>query len=344
MALERIGRIGCGDCDDARQNTPVVLAILDDERIAVLDGFEPFVRVFDSDGDLQLFFGRKGEGPGELGQALPGGAYLPGLWLFGNELGGVTILDIFPFSLEVFDGEGSFVTRTETGLSDAVPTAQAYDAATRSYYRISFSPLQDDSRRISRCRFSAIDQADCDDFADPVPFLQQEGMPGASLGSLALAAGPDGSLVVANVGSYEIWVLSDQGEVVMRTGRDLPFPEKSAEESDSERQAWARLGRPNRELDPNRLHIASYGLQVDGDGRIWVLTERYDEDNSVFDVFAPDGTYLAEVAIDAVVRRTSTGITPFVARGDLLAAAAQRPDGDNEVWVYRIHAPVAPIE
>ena len=344
MALERIGRIGCGDCDDARQNTPVVLAILDDERIAVLDGFEPFVRVFDSDGDLQLFFGRKGEGPGELGQALPGGAYLPGLWLFGNELGGVTILDIFPFSLEVFDGEGSFVTRTETGLSDAVPTAQAYDAATRSYYRISFSPLQDDSRRISRCRFSAIDQADCDDFADPVPFLQQEGMPGASLGSLALAAGPDGSLVVANVGSYEIWVLSDQGEVVMRTGRDLPFPEKSAEESDSERQAWARLGRPNRELDPNRLHIASYGLQVDGDGRIWVLTGRYGEDNSVFDVFAPDGTYLAEVAIDAVVRRTSTGITPFVARGSLLAAAAQRPDGDNEVWVYRIHAPVAPIE
>jgi hypothetical protein len=29
-------------------------------------------------------------------------------------------------------------------------------------------------------------------------------------------------------------------------------------------------------------------------------------------------------------------ITPFAARGDLLVVAAQQPDGNDQVWVYRI--------
>jgi hypothetical protein len=96
------------------------------------------------------------------------------------------------------------------------------------------------------------------------------------------------------------------------------------------------MGRPEREIGLHRPHIASYGLQVDGNGRIWALTGRHDAANSVFDVFAPDGAYLDEVVIDAAVRRTSTGITPFVTRGDLLVASARRPDGNDEILVYRM--------
>lgn len=93
IALEHVGTIGCDGCDDERQVTPVALAILDDERVGVLDAYEPFVRVFTTGGEPQLSFGAKGEGPGELGLALPGGSgYLPGLWLFGNELGGITVI------------------------------------------------------------------------------------------------------------------------------------------------------------------------------------------------------------------------------------------------------------
>lgn len=338
VTLEPVGTIGCAGCDDERQVTPWTLAILDDERIAVLDAFEPFVRVFGTDGDLRLSFGQKGEGPGEFGQELPGFGYFPGLWLFGNELGGVTVIDIFPVSLEVFGADGDFVERRETGLPDAVPTAQAFDAASRSYYRISFSagPGAADSRRISRCRFSARGAADCHFFADPVPFLQQEGLPDAALGALVLAAGSEGSLVVANSGSYGIWVLDEQGEIVVRSGRDVPLPAKSDAELEAERQRLARAGRPDAQIDPHRPHIQPYGLQLDGDGRIWVLTGRYGDNDSVFDVFTPDGTYLNEVIIDAVVRPTERGLMPFVARGDLLAAAAQQPDGNKQVALYRI--------
>jgi hypothetical protein len=339
VALEHISTIGCADCDDERQVTPVALAVLDDQRIAVLDGFEPFVRVFGIDGALRQSYGSKGQGPGELGMALPPAGYLPGMWLFGNDLGGVTVLDIMPFSLEAFDAEGNFVDSTDTGMAMAVPTAQAFDPQTQTYYRIAFTMGPGGgSRRITRCRFPAVGEAGCETFADPDLFLQGEGMPGDSLGSLVLAATPEGSLVVGNAGSYEIWVVNEQGEIIARGGRDLPLPRKSAAEIQAERQRFADAGLPEREIDPNRWHIADYGLQVDGDGRIWVLTGRYGDDDSVFDVFAADGTFIGEVAIDAAVRRTNNLIALFIARGDLLAAAAQRPDGNQEIRLYRIRA------
>jgi len=342
VTLEHVGTIGCSDCDDQRQVTPVALAILDDGNVAVLDAYEPFVRVFDIAGEPEASSGTKGQGPGQLGIAPPGMPYMPGMWVFGNELGGVTVLDMFPFSLEAFDAEGNFVDTTDSGLSMAIPTAQAFDPETRTYYRfgVANGPAGPGrgSQGIDRCRF-ARGEVGCEAFADPVPFLKQDEFPEARVGVLVGAAKPDGSLVIAHSASYDIWVLDDNGEVSLHTGRDLPMPMKSDAEMQRAREAATRAGRPDREIDPRRAHIESYGIQVDGDGRIWVLTGRYGEDDSVFDVFAADGTYLDEVAIDAAVRRTNTSITPFAVRGDLLVAAAQRPDGNQEIRVYRINAP-----
>lgn len=341
VTLEQIGTIGCNECDDERQVTPMALAILDDERIAVLDAFEPFVRVFDAAGEPQRSFGTKGQGPGQLGVPVPGMPYMPGMWLFGNELGGVTVLDVFPFTLEAFDAAGNFVDTTDSGLSMAVPTAQAFDPESRTYYRFGAAMGSGGpglgAPGIVRCHF-ARDEAGCEDIADPVPFLRQDEFPDARLGALVAAVAPDGSLVIANSTSYDIWRLADDGAIAMHTGRDLPLPMKSEAELEQAREFAARSGQTDREIDPYRAHIESYGLQVDGVGRIWVLTGRYGEENSVFDVFAPDGAYLDEVAIDAAIRPTSMGITPFVTRGDLLVAATQRPDGNQEIRVYRIHA------
>jgi len=334
VALEQIGTIGCGDCDDERQVTPVALAILDERRIAVLDGFEPFVRVFGIEGDPQVSFGTKGQGPGQIGIAPPGMPYMPGMWLFDNELGGVTVLDFMPFSLEAFDAAGNFVDSTDTGMSMAVPTAQAFDPETRTYYRVAFSMGPGGgSQSIVRCRFSAAEPG-CEGFADPVPFIRQDEVPEARVGTLVVAATPDGALVVTNAATYDVWRLDDDGAVAMHTRRDIPLPMKTEAEMERARGIAAR--QPDREIDPYRAHIESYGVQVDGEGRIWVLTGRYGDDDSVLDVFAADGTYLDEVVIDAAVRRTNTSITPFVTRSDLLAAAVQREDGNQEIRVYRI--------
>lgn len=338
VTLEHVSTIGCDGCDDERQVTPVTLAILDDERIAVLDAYEPFVRVFGVDGALRQSYGSKGEGPGELGMPLPPAGYLPGMWLFGNDLGGVTVLELMPASLEAFDAEGAFVDSTDTGLPMAVPTAQAFDPETRTYYRIAFmmSPAGN-SQSIVRCRFSAADPG-CEDFADPAPFIRQDEAPDARVGTLAVAAAPGGALVVTNAATYDVWRLDDGGAVAMHTRREIPLPMKSEAEMERAREAAARAGQADREIDPRRAHIEPYGAQVDGAGRIWVLTGRYRDSDSVFDVFAADGSYIDEVVIDAAVRRTDMGQTLFVTRVDLLVVVAQRDDGNQEIRVYRIHA------
>ena len=336
VTLERIGTIGCSACNDERQITPAVLAVLAGERVAILNPYEPLVRVFDLEGNPLLAFGTEGQGPGEIGQELPGVGYLPGMWLFGNELGGITVMDVFPSSLEVFDADGTFVTRRDSGVRTAVPVGQAFHAETHTYFNLGFTPGPNSPRSLSRCPFEGNVDVQCESFADPAEFLAPDGEPGDAVGALALAATPAGGLIVANTVTYELWVLGTDGTIIARSGRDLPLPLRSEAELEVERERFARMGRPDAEISPHRMHIESYGLQVDGSGRIWVLTGRHEEANSVLDVFSADGTYLSEVVIDAVVRRAEMRITPFAARGDLLVVAAQQPDGNDQVWVYRI--------
>ena len=59
ISLELVATIGCADCDDASAITPTVLALLDGGRVAVLDRYEPFVRIFDAAGELERAFGNK---------------------------------------------------------------------------------------------------------------------------------------------------------------------------------------------------------------------------------------------------------------------------------------------
>ena len=337
-SLELVAQIGCGDCDDDRLLTPAVLTLLSDNRIGVLNLYEPFVRVFGEDEELDVAFGRKGQGPGELGLDT-GTSYLPGAWMFANEHGGVTVVDVLPLTLEAFDADGNFVNQRRADLPEGVPVGQASDPYGGTYYQLSFHPSGgDDYRRISRCRFRGSTEAECNVFAAATPFLEA-GPPDALLGSLSLAATPEGRLVVANAGAYRIWILDENADVVVETGRIISRPAKSEEELAAEEERNQRLresGRRENEIDPQRAHIESYGIQTDGAGRIWVLTQRYDSDNSVFDVFAADGTFLHEVAVDAVIRRGPWNITPFVAGGDRLAAIARQPDGNESVYVFRI--------
>jgi len=338
LSLELVSQLGCGDCEDERQLTPAVLALLDEGRVGVLDLYEPFVRVFGASGEVELAFGRKGQGPGEIGLAT-GAAYLPGAWMAANEHGGLTVVDALPWTLEIFDAAGAFVAQQRLDTPDGVPAGQASSVENGTYYQLSFAFMGGEaSERITRCRLLTTPEPQCELFAAAAPFLAV-GPPEARVGWLSIAATPDGGLVVANIAAYQIWVLDEDANVVLQTGRSIPRPAKSDAEiarEEAANQDRRVAGRAEREIDPQRGHIDSYGIQVDGAGRIWVLTQRYGDDTSVFDVFAADGTYLTELTVDAVIRRGPWNVTPFVAAGDRLAAITQQPDGNEFVYVYRI--------
>ena len=154
---------------------------------------------------------------------------------------------------------------------------------------------------------------------------------------VAIAATPTGDLVLADRRSYRIGAVNAAGEIITQTGRDIPRREKTAEEIEVERQRM-RGAPADAEIDPLHPHIEYNGLDIDGSGRIWVLTTRWTETESIFDVFAPDGEYLGEATANALLRRGSWAVAPFFMGDNRLASVVQLPDGSEQVWVWRIVA------
>jgi len=108
LSLELITTIGCSECDGAEQITPTVIALLHGGRLAVLDRYEPFVRIFGSDGEPETSFGSPGQGPGELGNNL-GGMYLPGVYLLPWPGGELSVVELMPAVVETFAPDGTFL-------------------------------------------------------------------------------------------------------------------------------------------------------------------------------------------------------------------------------------------
>jgi len=340
ISLQTLARFGCADCGGSRQLTPTSLAFLDNGAVAVLDSYEPFVRVFDDAGELVVAFGTAGEGPGEMG-VNGGGRWIPAAWLFGMPEGVVAVLDPGRPLLKTFDAAGVHTGQQPLDLVFAVPNAQAFDPETRTYFRLGFDPGSR-SRMIWRCSLDAPDGPECGDFLAPDVFIRDETEPGSDAGSprLELGASPAGELLIADPARYRIWMLDGNGEVVLRAGRSPPRAEKTAAELAREEEMNQRLvaaGRAPRPIDPHRMHLEQVGVQVDAERRIWVLTQRYTDDNSIFDVFGADGAYLTEIMVGAVIRRGSWHVgNSFIIGGRRLAAITQQPDGSEAVQVWEI--------
>lgn len=330
------GEIGCSDCGDARQITPTAVALLDDGRVAVLDSWEPFVRIFDANGDPTTTFGKLGQGPGEVGMSLGMARPIPGTWILPHD-DGVAVVDL-DAKLETFDAAGSFVAQHPLALP-IVPIDQAFDAATATYFRAgSDAAAEGRGPTISRCRFRGANGVTCERLPGLESFLSEAAdpsSPNALLRTVAIGATPAGGLVVADRATYRMWVIDTRGEVILESGRDISRIAKTDEEIQLERERWS--GRPDAlEIDPLRDHIEPSGLGVDGAGRIWVLTQRWTETESVFDVFDESGEYLGEVAVAAPIRQGQWTVAPFFLRDDRLAAVIPQADGSERVRLWEL--------
>jgi len=336
ISLELIATIGCADCDGPEQITPTAMALFDDGRLAVLDRYAPFVRIFAPDGEFLRSFGSPGQGPGELGNDV-GGMYFAGVFLLPWPSGELSVLELMPAVVETFSAGGKPLWQQALELPMAAPAAQAFAPGTGTYFRHSYLPLSDLPDVIERCVIDPAGDAECGQL---MTATELTGTPpeGARAG-LAAAATPQGDLVVADLGTYRLWVLNAEGEVVRQFGRDIPPPPKSQEELEAERAANRQRrerGREEREIDPDRPHISPAGVQVDGAGRVWTRTMRYTTDSTVFDVFDDSGIFLHEISLPVPTLLDPNQITPFVAVGDRLAAIEPRPDGSARINVYRI--------
>lgn len=328
--------VGCSDCGTSEQITPTVITLYADGRLVVLDRFEPFVRVFSPAGEAELAFGAPGQGPGELGGNV-GGLNLPGVYLLPWQDGGISVLELMPVVLETFSSTGEFVRQETLDLPFAAPGAQAFSAATSTYFRHSYLPMSQQPDVIERCTVALQGDSRCEQISTASALTGTE--PEGFRATLSLASTPSGELIVADAATYRLWLLDESGTVRREFGRDIPPPAKSAEQLEAEAAAnrtRRERGQAEREIDPNRPYLSAGGLQVDGHGRIWTLTQRYTADEWVFDVFDGDGTFRNEVAVAATTVANGYQVTPFAAAGDHLAMIAEQPDGSARIDVYRI--------
>jgi len=303
--LEQSAVIGCLACEGAEAFGAIqAIAVGPGGGVVVADRDAPMIRSFDAQGRLTASFGRRGEGPGELG--MPAGIAV-------RPDGRVLIGDIRRLHLTELTAEGEVVRTlrvpsTVMGLNGA-PGGDwvAYQIANWSDFTATVHLLDEAS----------------DSAGTPLPttggvIADQHGS-GAAAGLLSSAAGPGGVVAVGYGGlEYRILILdragAKQGEIV----RDIPRTPRTPQEIRDLEEIFRRgpggaaradnpeAGATPRPVDPLRPHYPSRALSWDAKGRLWVRTSR-GTGETLFDLFDPSGSWLGELAVPGEVRTHATG-------------------------------------
>ena len=324
--LTRIGEIGCSDCGTAAQFATIRdVAVSDSGFVLVLSSEEPTLRYFDRSGAVRWTAGRAGTGPGEY--------RLPTRAVLGPR--GIQVVDMTLRRLTRLDGAGKFVSSAPLN-----GFASSTGARGRTGELV---VLMDDFRgTFTLQRWSASDSGHT---IGTVP--RSAAAQAGTLTIPSIAVSPAGGIaVLRDPNDYRIVLLSPTGETVSEILRDIPRIKRTpAEIAAVERRRQAAADRvrsergqrggsgpavpirpPSDELKP---HVSIDGLRFDDSGRLWARTMRGNESSTVFDLFAPDGKYLGEVMVPAVIGAFSIAGRWFV--GDVEA-----DDGTPRVAFWEI--------
>lgn len=311
---------------------------LSDATLAIMDGTDHQVVVFDTAGREVARLGRTGRGPGEFasgGPLLAGarGAIVAGdfqtsrvTWFDAQRryVGSVQVPGL-PMSLLAWRGDRAVVVWTSPGAS---PTVGTVDLAAGTATPM-FAVYRADSAMGVPLTIAGM--------SVPPPFL-------------ASAAAPGGLYLFARGDQYRIVVIDSSGVVRRSFGRPDLRPEyrtpaeRQAQEERIDRamqragvtpppEAAQMLRDARRQLLDQPKPFLSAGLSVDQAGRVWVPTPRGFGDSTEVDVFAPSGAFLQTVVLPHVV-------VAMAFRGPRFAVLSQHRGGDldeqSEVDVYLI--------
>lgn len=330
VRLAATAMFGCADCAGPLLLSSVrSVAWLDGQRIVVLDGEAPFVRLFTPDGRLLVAFGAEGSGPGELRLPMAAAAVAP------HEL---EVIDMRLLRVTRYTDDGSVIT-TRALPRSAFPLAAGRDARTSAWVLLTtdFRRATPDVRRLA-------DGAD-----EAVPILEgaadfPRDRDGEPTWNAAFAVARDGSFALGEGAfAYRIRRHASDGEPVHEIVRDMPRPRRTAAEMRAQEDRRARHADrlramraaegggpgPLPPVPEERNHFDMGALAFDDAGRLWVRTTRGGERRTVFDLFGDDGTWLGEVAVDAVVREWALG-------AGALAGVVESADGVPRVGVWRV--------
>lgn len=329
-------RIGAGD--EGPTSFSWVKGIAEDSagRIFIYEHSTQDIRVFDASGTHVQTIGRRGAGPGELGNAE--GIVFGGdgaLWVRDAANGRFTrftaagdVLEAWPMSY--CWSQGTWAPRvTPQRLVD-------YDCAPGrggDYHVVGYR-----TDRSGIDSLAAMASCGSPELAEAATWITRTAagttyrpVPYAPRGlSTFDAAGA--TWCVPNSATYEILRLAPSGDTV-RVTRDLPPIPVSQAERDSVISDIESRGPTG--VDFSRIPATKPAIDritVDDQERLWVRRNR-PEGGILFDLYRADGTHEATVSLDGV--RTSTW-APFVVKGDIVLLVIVGEDDVPQVGRFRI--------
>lgn len=324
--LVQVAEIGCSDCGTAAQFATILdLTVTASGDVLVVSTEAPTLRYFDRSGAVRWTAGRGGTGPGEY--------RLPTRAVLGPR--GVQVVDMTLRRITRLDAGGKFI-----GTVPLNGVASSVGARGRTGEMII---LTDDFR--GTLTLQRVLPTDAAKVIGVVPRSASAEAGRLAIPSIAVA--PSGLIaVLRDPNEYRILLLSATGKTVAEITRDTPRLRRTpAEIAAMERRRQAAASRvqgergqrarsgpalpvrpPSDELKP---HIAIDGLRFDDTGHLWARTMRGNENTTVFDLFAPDGKYLGEVIVPAV-------IGTFSMAGRWFVADAESADGTPRVVLWEV--------
>ena len=92
------------------------------------------------------------------------------------------------------------------------------------------------------------------------------------------------------------------------------------------------------EVDVYDVHFKHRGFEFDDSGRLWVALKRPTRERSVFDIFAPDGTYLQQIDVPYFVQPNfQRGADPsFLITRGYFVAVVMGPDDEDRIKIWRV--------
>lgn len=329
-ALELLTTIGCGECDGVEQLTPVSVDV-SAAGVLLRDRHEPLVRSFSLDGEFQGGYGVEGQGPGEI-QFIDGPAYA----------GANGAVYVYGFSgLQEFAAGGAYVALHRWPMR--LPLSLHFQPELSRLYVLSSPPPGAGLGSPQSKEVIAYDLTS-DEFG-PHTMVAGAAMPYAA-GDLdksvarVVAAAPDGRVLLGDPENYTLYWYSADGTLLSAFGRDVPRPKTTNRELRL-RASFARQAGAEADDAATTGHFGASPFNFDGQGRLWVHTKRWaergdDRQIAIFDVFAPDDSFLGEVRVD-VPLSVSESLT--VIRGRHLVGVFLAEDGEARVGVWRIVEP-----
>jgi len=255
------------------------VAVNEDERIYILDYKEAHVKVFDKDGKYLMTIGRPGQGPGELNR--PRVISLNQNELMASELGG---------RLSFFSLNGKFLRH----LSGKEGRALSAIIDSKGNIVLTEAIREPDNPRYQIKKFDTKMNLLAEIDSSPLPDIQRFN-PFMAVGYWQIDK--DDNIVYGYPKTYEIKIYNPAGKLIKKITKKydpVKIPEKEKKELMDDLPPQLK----DTAIFP-KYYPAFYRPCLDDESRIFVQTwEKIgDQDVYYYDVFDPEGRYVAKVPI-----------------------------------------------